>query len=180
MHILSLEFCDGLRTSELNPSFLISFCNQAEGVSFHRNIGLFCRGTVSFVSSLVLYIIIIISYSLFLLYQYLIIPSESNNEHSDIEQLLALQFHFFVRTYKKRLLLSLSHWMLFNEIDETRRSLREERAMSLEWSSGGRISGDRNRRSKVFMIRRSNYFFRFSGDQKNFFRRSKVAKVAKK
>jgi hypothetical protein len=89
-----------------------------------------------------------------LLYQYLIIPSESNNEHSAIEQLLSLQFHFFVSTYKKRLLLSLSHWMLFIEIDETRRSLREERAMSLEWSSGGRISGDRNRRSKVFMIRR--------------------------
>ncbi len=27
--------------------------------------------------------------------------------------------------------------------------------------SGGRISGDRNRRSKVFLIRRSNYFVTF-------------------
>jgi hypothetical protein len=30
-----------------------------------------------------------------------------------------------------------------------------------EWGSGDRISGGRNRRSKVFMIRRSNYFASF-------------------
>jgi hypothetical protein len=35
----------------------------------------------------------------------------------------------------------------------------------LEWGSGVQISGDQNRRLKVFMIRRLN-FSPFSGDQK--------------